>query len=143
MTEVIYTKNGLTFTYDDGDLTDLSVLADIDMRTGTPVDETAWLDGGAAAGSYPGALAGFNAKNSNTTDANGSLRMLIVKYDIEDVAVEPVTLSGNISKIVGILGSSMSVADKTLSVTHSGLVVNSHAEAAADNCTFTLLYLGA
>ena len=35
-------------------LLELSVVADIDMRTGTPVDKTAWLDGGAAAGSYPG-----------------------------------------------------------------------------------------
>jgi len=143
MTEVVYTNKGLTFTYDDGDITDLSVLADIDMRTGTPVYETAWLDGGATAGNYPGNIDVFNAKNSNTTDANGSLRMLVVKYDLEAAAVEPFTLSGSISKIVGVLGSSMTVADKTLSVTHSGLVVNSHAEAAADNCTCTLLYLGA
>ena len=58
-----YTRKGLTISFDDGDFTTgtVSVLLDLDMRTGTPVDETAWLDGGAAAGSYPGGLAGFGA----------------------------------------------------------------------------------
>tara|TARA_R110002051_G_scaffold72015_1_gene130178 strand:+ start:14034 stop:14462 length:429 start_codon:yes stop_codon:yes gene_type:complete len=142
MTAVTYTNKGLTFAYDDGDITDLEVVLDLDMRTGTPVDETAWLDGGAAAGSYPGALDGFKAKNSNTTDANGSLRLVTVKYDLEAAATEAFTMSGAISKIVTIVGNAYPTADKTFSVTFSGLVVTSHAEAAADNCYLTMLILG-
>lgn len=45
---------------------------------GTVGDNTAWLDGGAAAGSYPGALDGFQAKNSNTTNPVAQLRMISV-----------------------------------------------------------------
>ena len=142
MTAVSYTNNGLTFAYDDGDITDLEVVLDLDMRTGTLVDETAWLDGGAAAGSYPGALDGFQAKNSNSTNANGSLRLVTVKYDLEAAATEAFTMSGAISKIVTIVGSSFPVADKTFSVTFSGLVVTSHAEATADNVYLTMLILG-
>ena len=136
MTAVSYTNNGLTFAYDDGDITDLEVVLDLDMRTGTLVDETAWLDGGAAAGSYPGALDGFQAKNSNSTNANGSLRLVTVKYDLEAAATEAFTMSGAISE------SSFPVADKTFSVTFSGLVVTSHAEATADNVYLTMLILG-
>ena len=142
MTEVTYTNKGLTFVYDDGDITDLSVVLDLDMRTGTPIDKTAWLDGGAAAGSYPGAIDGFVAKNANTTDANGSLRMVTVKYDLEATAVEAFTMSGNITEIVTLLGSAYPTADKTYSVAFSGLVVSTHAEAAADNCYLTMLILG-
>ena len=142
MTAVTYTNKGLTFAYDDGDITDLSVVLDLDMRTGTPVDKTAWLDGGAAADSYPGSIDGFVAKNTNTTDANGSLRLITVKYDLEAAATEAFTMSGNISEIVTIVGNAFPTADKTFSVTFSGLVVSSHAEAAADNCYLTMLILG-
>ena len=143
MTAVTYTNKGLTFVYDDGDITELSVVADIDMRTGTPVDKTAWLDGGAAAGSYPGALDGFQAKNSNTTNAQAGVRLVTIKYNLEAAAVEAFTMSGNISEIVTIVGNAFPTADKTFSVTFSGLVVSSHAEAAADNCYLTMLILGA
>ena len=34
----------------------------IDLYAGTKEDDTAWLDGGAAAGSYPGSLDGFQAR---------------------------------------------------------------------------------
>ena len=142
MTAVEYTHKGITFAYDDGDITDLSVVLDLDMRTGTPVDKTAWLDGGAAVDSYPGSIDGFVAKNTNTTDANGSLRLITVKYDLEAAATEPFTMSGNISEIVTIVGNAYPTADKTFSVTFSGLVVTSHAEAAADNCYLTMLILG-
>tara|TARA_R110001583_G_scaffold63667_2_gene186093 strand:+ start:2770 stop:3198 length:429 start_codon:yes stop_codon:yes gene_type:complete len=142
MTAVTYTNKGLTFAYDDGDITDLSVVLDLDMRTGTPVDKTAWLDGGAAADSYPGSIDGFVAKNTNTTDANGSLRLITVKYNLEAAATEAFTMSGAISEIVTIVGNAYPTADKTFSVTFSGLVVTSHAEAAADNCYLTMLILG-
>ena len=142
MTEVVYTSNGLTFTYDDGDITDLSVVVDLPLQVGTPITDTAWLDGGATAGNYPGNIDVFNAKNSNTTDATGGMRLVTVKYDLEAAATEAFTMSGNISSIVTIVGNAFPTADKTFSVTFSGLVVTSHAEAAADNCYLTMLIQG-
>ena len=41
----------------------------LDLYAGSPVDDTAWLDGGATAGNYPGNIDVFTAKNSNTTNA--------------------------------------------------------------------------
>jgi len=152
--------NGLQFKADDGDITAVSVLLDLDMRTGTPVSETAWLDGGAAAGSYPGALDGFKAKNTNTTNAGGSLRMVTIKLNLEAAATEPLVITAGASKIVAVIGTSMSLADKTLSVvfTNTGNVpangdpvtktggslpaLEFHAEGAVDNVTCTFMVLG-
>jgi hypothetical protein len=151
--------NGLQFKADNGDITDVSVLLDLDMRTGTPVSETAWLDGGAAAGSYPGALDGFKAKNTNSTNAGGSLRMVTVKFDLEAAATEPMIITAGASKIVAILGTTTPLADKTLSIlfTNTGKDNGSsvpaktggvlpclefHSEAAMDNCSVTFMVLG-
>ena len=114
-----YTRKGLEISFDDGDFTSgtVSVLLDLDMRTGTPVDETAWLDGGAAADSYPGALAGFQAKNTNTTNANGSMRMVTIQATLADAAEQTLTISAGASKIVAILGYSFNVTDKDLQLT--------------------------
>ena len=159
MTVQTAVNKGVTFKFDDGDITDVSVLLDLDMRTGTPVDETAWLDGGAAAGSYPGALDGFKAKNTNTTDANGSMRMMTVKLDLEAAATEPMIITAGVSKIVAILGTSMPLADKTLSVLFTNTGVDNgasppaktggalpclefHAEGAVDNISVTFVCLG-
>ena len=43
------TEKGLSIKVADSDFTLVDILADIDMRTGTPVDETSWLGA-----SYPG-----------------------------------------------------------------------------------------
>ena len=48
----------------------------LEMYAGTPDDDVAWLDGGAAADSYPGSLDGFAAKNTNTTDATRGLKLV-------------------------------------------------------------------
>ena len=37
----------------------MTIKTELDLYAGSPNDSTAWLDGGAAANSYPGALAGF------------------------------------------------------------------------------------
>ncbi len=119
------TDKGLSIKVADSDFTLVSILADIDMRTGTPVDETAWLDGGAAAGSYPGALAGFNAKNANTTNANGSLRMVTFTVNVVQAGtVEPLLFSAGASKILGIVGyaSATAAKDITVTMTNTGLV---------------------
>ena len=119
MTTETVTSKGLTISFDDGDFDTgtVSILMDLDMRTGTPVDETAWLDGGAAAGTYPGGLAGFQAKNTNTTDANGSMRMVTIQATLGDVNEQVLTVSAGASKIVAITGYSFAVTDKDLALT--------------------------
>tara|TARA_R100001591_G_scaffold43165_1_gene54381 strand:- start:3409 stop:3873 length:465 start_codon:yes stop_codon:yes gene_type:complete len=111
------TQKGLTISFDDGDFTSgtVSVLLDLDLRTGTPVDETGWLDGNAG-GSYPGTLAGFNAAN---TDGNavGSMRLVQIAFTLADAAEQVLVLSAGASKIIGVLGTTFAVADKTLSAT--------------------------
>ncbi len=53
-----YYNKGLKFTVaTDANLASLAVTVDLDMRTGSPVDETRWLDGAkGASGDYPGKL---------------------------------------------------------------------------------------
>ena len=110
-------NKGLTISYDDGDFTNgtVSVLLDLDMRTGTPVDETGWLSGNAG-GSYPGTLTGFTAQN---TDGNavGSMRMVTIQATLADAAEQTLTISAGASKIVAILGYSFNVTDKDLQLT--------------------------
>jgi len=149
--------NGVQFKHDDGDITDVSILLDLDMRTGTPISETGWLDGNAG-GSYPGSLTGFLASNSDG-NATGSLRMMTVKLDLEAAATEPLIITAGVSKIVAILGTTTPLADKTLSVLFTntgkdngdsvpaktgGLLpcLEFHAEAAMDNITVTFMCLG-
>jgi len=117
------TSEGLSIKVADSDYTAVSILADIDMRVGTPIGETAWLDGGAAAGSYPGALEGFQAKNSNTTNAQGGVRMVTFSVNIVQAAtVEPLLFSAGTTKILGIVGyaSSTAAKDVTITMTNTG-----------------------
>tara|TARA_R100001510_G_C7651014_1_gene208604 strand:- start:1443 stop:1907 length:465 start_codon:yes stop_codon:yes gene_type:complete len=117
MTTETKTQKGLTISFDDGDFSTgtVSVLLDLDMRTGTPVDETGWLDGNAG-GSYPGTLTGFTAQN---TDGNavGSMRMVTIGFTLADAAEQVLVLTAGASKIVGVVGTTFAVADKTLSAT--------------------------
>lgn len=68
---MIYTTSGSAVFTEDFSL---------DLYAGTSVDDTAWLDGGAALDSYPGSLAGFNAKNTNTTDASGGSKLICGRF---------------------------------------------------------------
>ncbi len=110
---------GMTISFDDGDFTTntVSVLLDLDMRTGTPVDETGWLNGNAG-GSYPGTLAGFNAAN---TDGNavGSMRMVTIAFTLADAAVQTMVFTAGVSKVISVIGQTCATADKTLSATFS------------------------
>lgn len=118
-----YTRKNLTISFDDGDFSTgtVSVLLDLDMRTGTPVDEIGWLDGNAG-GDYPGTLTGFTAQN---TDGNavGSMRMVTIGFTLADAAEQVLVLSAGASKIIGVLGTTFAVADKVLSAdfTNTGL----------------------
>ena len=108
---------GMTISYDDGDFTNgtVSVLLDLDMRTGTPVDETAWLNGNSG-GSYPGTLAGFNANNADGSAA-GSMRMVTIKATLADAAEQVMTISAGASKIVSIIGYTYEGTDDALTLT--------------------------
>ena len=117
-----YYNKGLKFTVTaDGNLASLSVAVDLDMRTGSPVDETRWLDGAnGASGAYPGGLSGFLATNDDTINrAGGSMRLLTLNLGAVTTAPVTIELSSGasgvgddtedgtpISKIVGIVGQS-------------------------------------
>jgi len=148
------TQKGLTISFDDGDFTTgtVSVLLDLDMRTGTPIDETGWLDGNAG-GSYPGTLTGFTAQN---TDGNavGSMRMVTIGFTLADANEQVLVLTAGASKIVGIIGTTFAVADKVLSAgfTNTGLApaaktggsspaINLHSETAGGAGTVTVVLL--
>ena len=111
------TSKGLEISFDDGDFGTgtVSILLDLDMRTGTPVDETGWLDGNSG-GSYPGTLAGFNANNADGS-AVGSMRMVTIQATLADANEQTMTISAGASKIVAILGYSFNVTDKDLQLT--------------------------
>ena len=111
------TEKNLSIKVADSDFTLVDILADVDMRQGTPVDETAWLDGGAAAGSYPGALDGFKAKNTNTTNANSSMRLVQIAFTLADAAEQVMTISAGASKIVSIIGYTYEGTDDALTLT--------------------------
>ena len=148
------TQKGLTISFDDGDFTSgsVSVLLDLDMRTGTPVDETAWLNGNAG-GSYPGSLTGFTAQNTDG-DANGSMRLVTIEFTLADAAEQVLVLTAGASKIIGVLGTTFAVADKVLSAsfTNTGLApaaktggsdpaIVLHSETAGGAGTVTLVLL--
>tara|TARA_R110000772_G_scaffold14754_1_gene42404 strand:- start:107 stop:592 length:486 start_codon:yes stop_codon:yes gene_type:complete len=117
------TSKGLSIKVADTDYTVVSILADIDMRTGTPVDETGWLDGNAG-GSYPGSLTGFTAQNADG-NAAGSLRMVSFTVNVVQAAtVEPLLFSAGASKILGIVGyaSATAAKDVTITMTNTGKV---------------------
>tara|TARA_R110000737_G_scaffold300672_1_gene307567 strand:+ start:66 stop:566 length:501 start_codon:yes stop_codon:yes gene_type:complete len=125
------TNNNITIKTLDSTITEASILIDVDMRTGTPVSETGWLDGGAAAGSYPGALDGFKAKNTNVTNAAGSLRLITLQCNLEGAAVSVIVFPKGLNKIVSILGTQMPLADKTLSARFLNTGIENAFDAAA------------
>ena len=108
---------GITISYEDGDFTNgtVDVLLDLDLRTGTPVDETAWLDGNSG-GDYPGTLTGFLASNSDG-NAAGSMRLITVAFTLADADEQTMVFTSGVSKVIGILGTTFAVADKVLSAT--------------------------
>tara|TARA_R100001510_G_C7517604_1_gene114509 strand:- start:78 stop:545 length:468 start_codon:yes stop_codon:yes gene_type:complete len=116
-TETTTDGKQLQISFDDGDFSTgtVSILLDLDFRTGTPVDETGWLSGNTG-GSYPGSLTGFTASN---TDGNavGSMRLVTIAFTLADAAEQTMTITTGASKIIGILGQTFAVADKTLSAT--------------------------
>lgn len=117
------TRNGLSIKVADSDFTAVSILMDLDMRTGTPVDSQEWLKGFGT--QYPGGgLDEFGASNSEGA-AEGSLRMVTIQANVvQSAQVEPMLFSAGASKIVGIVGHNSTTAAKVVVVTstETGLV---------------------
>lgn len=108
---------GMTIAYEDGDFTNgtVDVLLDIDFRTGTPIDETDWLDGNSG-GSYPGTLTGFVANNADG-NAAGSMRLVTIAFTLANADEQTMVFTAGVSKMLGVIGTTFAVADKTLSAT--------------------------
>ncbi len=143
----------LIIAYEDSEFSAMEILVDLDLRTGTPVEETGWLSGNSG-GSYPGSLTGFTAQNADG-NAVGSLRLVTVQFTLATTNAEVFVFTGGCSKILGVVGSSFEVADKTLSIafTNTGAdggppaktggalgAIEAHAEGAGAG-TITLLLL--
>ena len=69
MTAIIFTRT----TGNEGVMT---VDLELELYAGSPITDTAWLNGGDSAG-YPGNLDGFQAKNTNTSDATEGLKLVV------------------------------------------------------------------
>lgn len=95
---------------------------ELDLYAGTQVDDTAWLDGGAAAGSYPGALDGFQAKNSNTTNATAGLKLVTGTLTTITTG-DTLTAGGDASKVIAvIIGDTADAADAVTATVANGVV---------------------
>jgi hypothetical protein len=115
MAKTTESEKGLTISYETGEFSSVEILVDLDMRTGTPVEETGWLDGNSG-GTYPGGgLATFTASNADGS-AVGSLRLVTIQFTLATTDAEVFVFTAGCSKILGVVGSSFEVADKTLSI---------------------------
>jgi len=119
---------GMTIAYETGDFTDgtVDVLLDIDFRTGTPIDETGWLNGNSG-GSYPGSLTGFTANNDDGSAA-GSMRLVTIAFTLADAAEQTMVFTAGVSKMLGVIGTTFAVADKTLSATFTNAGTTAYAK---------------
>ncbi len=116
------TENGLSIKVADSDFTLVDILADIDLRQGTPVDETTWLGA-----SYPGDGALTDSFGPQQTDRanNGGPRLVTFTVNVVQAAtVEPLLFSAGASKILGIIGyaSATAAKDITITMTNTGKV---------------------
>jgi len=82
----------------------------LDLYAGSPVTDTAWLDGGAAADSYPGSIDGFVAKNTNTTNATAGMKLVCGRFTTALANDETLTLSGDATKILAVMVGDNSTA---------------------------------
>ena len=150
------TKKGLTVTADGTNIDNVEILLDLDMRTGSLVDETRWLDGAAgAAGAYPGSITGFTATNDNTiNNAGGSMRMVTVRVQAGatsagyiSFATDTTSTDGQdgtpVSKVVAILGRNDRVAHTIVGTisSSSALKIDLTASNAAADSDLTVLLM--
>lgn len=106
----------------------MTVKTELDLYAGTPEDSTAWLDGGAAADSYPGSLDGFQAKNTNTTDAVGGLKLIVGECTLVQNA-NVFTVGGDATIVQSVIVGGSGAAGKSLTAVASGGTITFTAEA--------------
>ena len=107
MTDITYTTSGNAVFTEDFSL---------DLYAGTLDTDTAWLDGGAAAGSYPGSIDGFQAKNINTTNATKGLKLVCGRMTTVAVNNETITLSVGATKVISAISGDTSTAASSLMI---------------------------
>jgi len=95
----------------------------LDLYAGTSVDDTAWLDGGAAAEAYPGSLDGFQAKNSNTTNATNGAKLICGRFTTALSNDETLTLTS--------VSTASGVTSETITHKIKALVIGDNSTAAA------------
>ena len=93
------------------------------LYAGSPVDDTAWLDGGAAANSYPGSLSGFQAKNTNTTNATQGFKLVCGRLTTAVATGETLTVSGGATTVHGVIVGDNTTAAAGVTASFSGGVV--------------------
>ena len=109
----------------------MTIKTELDLYAGSPNDSTAWLDGGAAADSYPGALDGFQAKNTNTTNAVAGLKLIVGECTlVQDGNV--FTVGGDASIVQSVIIGGSGAAGKSLTAVASGGTITFTAEATID-----------
>jgi len=129
------THRGITYTLSSA-VTPVMNL-DLQLQGGVDQDETGWLSGaGAAPGTYPGALTGFQATNDDTTNIGArNPRMVMLTLPSGVAEASTLTLSGDVSKIVSFV-SQRADATANIAITHtSDLVLTFDMEATADGTT--------
>ena len=143
--------HGLKYTLTNSTTTpdDQSIIADIQLWGGTLPTSTAWLDGGATAGNYPGNIDVFQAKNTNTTDAAGGLRMVTLQFDLKhasattiDVAASDAPDGAGFTSILAVLGHSHQAGTHVYTVLTDSNTVTVTPQAVADKYQITLLIQG-
>ena len=139
--------NGLTYTLTNGTTApdDGSVVADIQLWGGTLPDSTAWLDGGAAANAYPGSLDVFTAKNANTTNAEGGLRLVTLQFDLKHASATTLdvsSLTASFTAIKAVIGQSHQAGTHVYTVLTDADTVTITPQATADKYQITLLIQG-
>ena len=107
MADITYTTSGSGVFTEDFSL---------DLYAGTQNDDTAWLDGGAAADAYPGALTPFIASNANTTEATKGLKLVCGRITTVLVNDETITVSGGATKILAVICGDTSTAASSLAL---------------------------
>ena len=106
----------------------MTIKTELDLYAGTPEDNTAWLDGGAAADSYPGSLDGFQAKNTNTTNATGGLKLIVGECTLVQNA-NVFTVGGDATIVQSVVLGGSGVAGKSLTAVASRGTITFTAEA--------------
>lgn len=109
----------------------MTIKTELDLYAGTPEDNTAWLDGGAAADSYPGSLDGFQAKNTNTTNATGGLKLIVGECTLVQNA-NVFTVGGDATIVQSVVVGGSGAAGKSLTAVASGGTITFTAEATID-----------